>query len=75
MSSVEQVGRLKGFFRGFNNQQSRFTFYNGVVWRQNELKYFYFYAANPRARVIYKNGVYLLEVDGTDEVVEVVKES
>ena len=75
MSSIEQVGKLKGPFRGFNNEQTRFTFSNGVIWRQNEPNYVYFYAANPRARVVYKNGVYLLEVDGTDEVVEVVKEN
>lgn len=74
MSSIEQAGKLKGPFRGFNNEQTRFTFSNGVIWRQNEPKYVYFYAGNPRARVVYKNGVYLLEVDGTDEVVEVVKE-
>ena len=75
MSLVEQVGILRGPFRGFNNRQTRFTFANGVVWRQNESKYFYFYAGNPRARIIYENGVYLLEVDGTDEVVEVVMEN
>jgi hypothetical protein len=74
VSLIEQVGKLKGPFRGFNNRQTRFVFSNGVVWRQNELKYFYFYAGNPRARVIYKNGIYLLEVDGTDETVEVTKE-
>lgn len=74
-SIVEQAGKLRGIFRGFRNQQTRFTFSNGVVWRQNEAKYFYFYAAHPRARVVYRNGIYLLEVDGTDEVVEVVKET
>ncbi|RZK75602.1 MAG: hypothetical protein EOO85_13475 [Pedobacter sp.] len=73
--TVEQAGTLKGPFRGFKNRQTRFTFSNGVVWRQDEAKYFYFYAANPRARVIYKDGVSLLEVDGTDEVVRVVKET
>ena len=71
---VEQVGILRGPFRGFSNKQTRFTFANGAVWRQNKIKYVYFYAANPRACVIYKDGVYLLEVDGTDEVVEVVRE-
>ncbi|GAB3715919.1 hypothetical protein GCM10027592_56780 [Spirosoma flavus] len=70
---VEQVGKLKGPFHGFRNQQTLFTFSNGAVWQQNELKYFYFYAANPRARVIYKNGIYLLEIDGTDETVEVIR--
>jgi len=74
MIIVEQVGKIKGPFRGFKNQQTRFTFANGIVWRQNESKYFYFYAGNPRARVIYKNGVYLLEIDGTEETVEVIKE-
>ena len=74
MSLVQQAGRLRGPFRGFNNKKNRFTFADGAVWRQNEAKYVYFYAANPRARVIYENGVYLLEVDGTEEVVEVVSE-
>ena len=71
---VEQAGTLKGPFRGFRNKQTRFLFSNGVAWRQNEEKYVYFYAANPRARVVYRNGIYVLEVDGTDDVVEVVKE-
>lgn len=72
--TVEQAGKLKGHFRGFRNKQTRFVFLNGVTWRQNEDKYVYCYAANPRARVVYSNGIYLLEVDGTAEVVEVVKE-
>ena len=74
MSLVIQVGKLKGPFRGFNNRQTRFTFFNGAIWRQNELKYHYFYAGSPRARIIYERGVYLLEVDGTDETVEVIQE-
>lgn len=73
--TVEQAGTLKGPVRGFNNQKTRFTFLNGIVWRQNEAKYVYFYAAKPRARVIYSGGLYLLEVDGTNEVVEVVREA
>ncbi|MVM32491.1 hypothetical protein GO755_20790 [Spirosoma sp. HMF4905] len=72
---VVQVGKLKGPFRGFNNRQTRFTFSNGTTWRQDQPKYFYFYAANPRARVIYQeNGTYSLEIDGTDETVQVIPE-
>lgn len=74
MSWVVQVGKLKGPFRGFNNRQTCFTFHDGAIWRQNELKYHYFYAGNPRARVVYEKGLYILEVDGTDETIEVIKE-
>lgn len=70
---VIQAGKLNGPFRGFQNQQTRFTFSNGTTWRQNENKYLYFFANNPRARVVYANGIYSLEVDGTEETVEVVK--
>ena len=70
-----QAGKLIGPFRGFNNLKTRFMFSNGVTWRQNEPKYFYMYAANPRARVLYRAGKYILEVDGTDETVEVIQES
>lgn len=73
MISVEQVGKLQGPFRGFNNQQTRFLFSDGTAWRQSEPKYFYFYAHRPRARVLYQNGIYWLEVDGTEETVEVVR--
>ena len=70
-----QAGKLNGPFRGYNNKQTRFTFANGVTWRQDELKYVYFYANGPRARVTYQAGVYILEVEGTDETVLVVEES
>lgn len=73
MIQVVQAGKLKGPFRGYNNQQTCFTFANGTVWRQTQLKYHYFYAGNPRARVIYQDGLYILEVDGTDETVQVEK--
>ena len=72
---VVRIGKLKGPFRGLSNYQPRFTFANGVTWRQNELKYLYFYAGNPRARVMYKNGAYFLDVDGSEEMVEVIKEA
>jgi hypothetical protein len=76
MSLFIQAGKLRGPFRGFKNQQTRFTFSNGITWRQSESKYFYFYAGNPRARVMYReDGVYILEVDGTEETVEVVQEA
>ncbi|QJD79889.1 hypothetical protein [Spirosoma rhododendri] len=65
---------MKGPFRGFRNLDTRFTFVDGSVWRQQEPKYLYFYANMPRARVVYDNGRYVLEVDGTDETVEVTEE-
>ena len=71
---VIEVGKLDGAFRGFNNRQTRFTFSNGRTWLQNEVKYYYFYANSPRARVVYENGVYRLEVDGTEETVQVIEE-
>ncbi len=71
---VVKVGKLKGPFRGFRNVDTRFTFVDGSVWRQCEPKYLYFYANMPRARVVYDNGRYILEVDGTDETVEVIEE-
>lgn len=72
---VVQVGKLNGPFRGFRTQLTRFTFLNGVSWLQNEPKYLYYYAHSPRARVIYESGVYILEVDGTNETVQVIRES
>ncbi|GAB4050334.1 hypothetical protein [Spirosoma litoris] len=72
---VIQVGKLKGPFRGFRTQFNRFTFSNGVSWLQNEPKYLYYYANNPRARVIYEAGVYILEVDGTSETVQVIQDA
>ena len=69
-----QAGKLNGPFRGFNNKQTRFTFANGVTWRQNELKYVYFYANSPRAKVTYQTGTYTLEVEGMNETVSVVEE-
>ncbi|QMW02485.1 hypothetical protein [Spirosoma foliorum] len=70
---VIQVGKLKGPFRGFRMINTHFTFDNGKVWLQHEEKYLYFYAHNPRARVVYQqDGSYVLEVDGTDETVQVI---
>lgn len=69
---VIQAGKLKGPFRGFRNRETRFTFSNGTTWLQNENKYLYFFANNPRARVVYANGIYSLEVDGTEETVQVI---
>ena len=71
---VVEVGKLKGPFRGFNNRQTRFVFSDGKTWLQNEVKYHYFYASSPRARVIYESGIYSLEVDGTEETVQVISE-
>lgn len=71
---IVKVGKLKGPFRGFRNLETRFTFVDGSVWRQNEPRYLYFYANMPRARVVYENGRYILEVDGTDETIEVTEE-
>ena len=70
-----QAGKFNGLFRGFNNKQTRFTFANGVTWRQDELKYFYFYAHSRRATVTYQAGLYSLDVEGTIETVLVVEES
>ena len=72
---VVQVGKLNGPFRGFRTQLTRFTFSNGVSWLQNEPKYLYHYANKPRARVVYESGVYILEVDGTTETVQVIQEA
>ncbi len=72
---VVKVGKLKGPFRGFRNLETRFTFLDGSVWRQRQPKYLYFYANRPRARVLYENGRYVLEVDGTDETIEVIEET
>ncbi len=72
---VVKVGKLKGPFRGFRNLETRFVFLDGSVWRQRQPKYLYFYANRPRARVLYENGRYVLEVDGTDETIEVIEET
>ncbi|GAB4012830.1 hypothetical protein GCM10028808_30250 [Spirosoma migulaei] len=72
---VVQVGKLNGPFRGFRTQHTRFTFLNGVSWLQNEPKYFYHYSNKPRARVVYDGGIYILEVDGITETVQVIQVS
>ena len=71
---VIQVGKLKGPFRGFSRINTRFTFDNGKVWLQADSKYYYFYAHSPRARVVYDNEAYILEIDGTEETVQIIPE-
>ncbi|WP_346837025.1 hypothetical protein [Microbulbifer sp. SAOS-129_SWC] len=70
MSIVEE-GQLKGSFKGFKNRETVFEFYAGKTWKQNEYKYHYHYAYMPRAKVINEGGRYYLEVEGTNEKVEV----
>ncbi len=72
MAIVEE-GQLKESFRGFHNRDTVFEFYGGGKWRQNEYKYFYYYAYMPQARVVDDQGGYRLEVDGMGESVEVVR--
>ncbi|RYF49314.1 MAG: hypothetical protein EOO39_45770 [Cytophagaceae bacterium] len=69
-----QEGRLCGPFRGYGDQQVRFTFARGGTWRQNERKYLYHYLYNPRTRVIAQEGRYFLEVRELNERVEVVRD-
>ena len=71
--SVIEEGQLKGHFRGFRNRETVFEFRNGHKWRQNEYKYHYHYAYMPNAKVIDDNGIFELEVEGTDDEVPVVR--
>jgi len=71
--SVVQEGQLKGAFKGFHDRNTVFEFYGGGAWRQNEYKYFYYYAYMPVARVVDRADGYYLEVDGMDEAVQLVR--
>ena len=64
--NIIDEGTLKGTFKGFKNKNTTFIFSNGSKWQQNEDKYHYYYA-----KVIKKQGYYVLEVDGMNESVEV----
>jgi hypothetical protein len=70
---VVEEGELKGVFHGFRRQGTIFEFRGGARWKQAEHKYQYHYAYMPEAKVIEKDGVYLLEVEDMDDSVEVVE--
>jgi hypothetical protein len=71
--AVVEKGQLKGAIRGFRNRETVFQFLSGRKWRQNEYKYLYHYSYMPQARVIETNGRYLLQIEGINDAVEVVR--
>ena len=71
--AVIEDGQLKGAFKGFHNRETVFEFQGGGKWRQNEYKYNYYYSHMPFAKVVDRSGAYYLEVDGTNDSVEVVR--
>jgi hypothetical protein len=70
---IIEKGQLKGAFRGFKNRDTIFQFYGGGKWRQKEYKYNYRYSYMPRAQVVLEGGRYILEVEGMNDWVEVVR--
>lgn len=71
-NKVVEEGQLEGSFNGFNNRDTIFKFVGGGKWRQAEYKYCYYYAYMPNAKIISKNGCYILVVEDMDETVEVL---
>lgn len=69
--SIEQVGRLKGSFKGFRNRDTVFEFHGGGKWQQSEYRYCYHYAYMPNATVVQEGGRYKLHVQGMSQSVEV----
>ena len=68
---VIEEGRLKGLFRGVKSRDIVFEFTNGKKWKQNDYKYYYFYAYMPAAKVVIEGGRYYLLVENLNEKVEV----
>ncbi len=65
---VVEEGLLAGDFEGFEDEGTVFAFVvSGRQWRQAEIKYVYYYAYMPRARVIRDRGRCYLEVVGMRE--------
>ena len=70
MSIIEQ-GQLKGSFKGFKNRDTTFQFYGGGTWIQATYLYHYHYAYMPKAKVTNEGGLFYLEVEGINEILEV----
>lgn len=68
-------GQLKGEFNGFKDDKTIFEFMNGQKWRQIEYRYHYHYAYMPKAKILYDNGRYFLEVNGLSQLVQVMRVS
>lgn len=72
--TIIEKGQLDGDFNGFKDTNTVFTFFlSGSSWKQNEYKYSYHYSFMPNAKVVMKNGRYLLSVEGMNDEVEVVR--
>lgn len=73
MTIIEE-GQLNSDFNGFKDTNTIFTFFlSGSSWKQNEYKYNYHYSYMPNAKVVMKNGKYILIVDGMNDEVEVIR--
>ena len=67
------VSQIEDEFSGYTDN-AIFRLTNGQVWQQTRYKYAYHYAYRPHIRITLTNaGIYILEVDGMRESVEVAQ--
>ncbi|ANI99726.1 hypothetical protein A8O14_06330 [Polynucleobacter wuianus] len=63
---VLEEGYLSGAINGFHNTSTVFKFNGGGTWIQAEYNYLYQYLYAPYAKVIEKNGMAFIEIEGID---------
>jgi hypothetical protein len=67
------VSQIEDEFFGYDDN-AIFRLTNGQIWQQSRYKYAYHYAYRPHVRIsLNPSGVYILEVDGMSQSVEVVQ--
>lgn len=69
---VEYEGTLDGAITGWNGN-TVFRFTTGFRWKQAVYRYQYFYLYRPEARIWANGSEYLLEIDGVDEMLPVMR--
>jgi hypothetical protein len=64
--------RIDGEFQGWDGE-TIFRLQNGQIWQQARYAYRYHYAYIPRVTIIQSNGRYIMQVEGIDDTLEVVR--
>lgn len=72
---IVQRGVLRGAFNGFQNSSTVFEFLDGSTWQQAEEKSCSYPTYMPHARVLLKQGMHFLEIDGMKETVRIVRKN
>lgn len=63
---------IEGEFTGFD-QDMVFSLISGEKYRQKNYKYKYRYRYRPRVKIFKEGGRLFLEIEGMDEMIEVIK--